>query len=593
MIAKVLGITACVTSGMPAGREGPMVHTGSIIGAGLARGSSNMLPRLPHLFKGFDNSKDRRDFVSMGAAAGVAAAFNAPIGGILFSLEEVSSFWSPSLTWQSFICAIFAAYTVNFFMSHNGGFNDEGLVLFSSSPSEEEGATYVWWEISVFIGIGVLGGFVGSAYVWINQHITTKRQTYFKGKKPGWRVLEAVITVSCIMSILYFLPGLFPCVEEPKFDDASHHKGFHGLHPVQYNCDDGYYNQMATLTLTPQETAILQLQSRSTAEFFSITVLAAFTVIYFLCAVVAYGLAVPAGLFIPSMMIGASLGRLIGESMHKLAPDTVEPGLYALVGATAVLGGITRMTISLTIIMVEVSNDINFLLPIMLAVAVSKLVGDFFTPSLYDVHMWLACIPYLDSDPPKVFDALSADSIMNRDVKMLSIEEKMGVIEDMLEATHHNAFPVVETGVSGLNRYFAGMITRSQLDQLVENSKITSKYASALEDKEKTIDLSVSMNPSPFIVQSQLSLRRVLRLFRGMGLRHLCVVDARQRVVGIISRKDLINAPKKINRALNDGKFVRSARVAMNRMARSTRIKGANSQGPSKLKRSNSFVGIM
>jgi len=53
----------------------------------------------------------------MGAAAGVAAAFNAPIGGILFSLEEVSSFWSPSLTWQSFICAIVAAYTVNLFMS--------------------------------------------------------------------------------------------------------------------------------------------------------------------------------------------------------------------------------------------------------------------------------------------------------------------------------------------------------------------------------------------------------------------------------------------------------------------------------------------
>ena len=89
LVAKVLGITLCVTSGMPAGREGPMVHTGSILGAGLARGYSDYFPCLPNMYTGFDNTKDRRDFVSMGAAAGVAAAFNAPIGGILFSLEEV------------------------------------------------------------------------------------------------------------------------------------------------------------------------------------------------------------------------------------------------------------------------------------------------------------------------------------------------------------------------------------------------------------------------------------------------------------------------------------------------------------------------
>ena len=76
------------------------------------------------------------------------------------------------------------------------------------------------------------------------------------------------------------------------------------------------------------------------------------------------------------MMVGAGMGRLVGEIMYAMFGGSIDPGLYALVGASAVLGGITRMTISLTVIMVEISNDINYLLPIMLALAISKAVGD-------------------------------------------------------------------------------------------------------------------------------------------------------------------------------------------------------------------------
>jgi H+/Cl- antiporter ClcA len=138
-VAKTVGITVCVTSGMPAGREGPMVHAGSILAAGLARGYSDALPFLPGIYNGFDNTRDRRDFVSMGAAAGVAAAFNAPIGGILFSLEEVSSVWSGALTWQTFVCAIVAAYTVNLLMASGAGsFSDSSLVLFGHDDCGEK-----------------------------------------------------------------------------------------------------------------------------------------------------------------------------------------------------------------------------------------------------------------------------------------------------------------------------------------------------------------------------------------------------------------------------------------------------------------------
>ena len=76
--------------------------------------------------------------------------------------------------------------------------------------------------------------------------------------------------------------------------------------------------------------------------------------LYFASAAFTYGIAVPSGLFIPCMMMGAGLGRFCGELLHTLHAD-VDPGVYALVGAAGMLGGVTRMTISLAVILIEVS----------------------------------------------------------------------------------------------------------------------------------------------------------------------------------------------------------------------------------------------
>ena len=92
LVAKVVGITLIVSTGLPLGKEGPMVHTGAIVASGLSRvivpWTRGLLElRLP---------SSQREWVGMGCAAGVAAAFNAPLGGILYSFEEVCSSWSES-----------------------------------------------------------------------------------------------------------------------------------------------------------------------------------------------------------------------------------------------------------------------------------------------------------------------------------------------------------------------------------------------------------------------------------------------------------------------------------------------------------------
>ena len=107
---------------------------------------------------------------------------------------------------------------------------------------------------------------------------------------------------------------------------------------------------------------------------------------------ITYGIAVPSGLFVPSLLSGAAFGRLFGNMIEKIVPDIVDiafSNTYALIGAAAVLGGMARMTISLTIILLECTGNEQYVLPLMLVLMTARLVGSVYNDDLYHIHIHL------------------------------------------------------------------------------------------------------------------------------------------------------------------------------------------------------------
>jgi chloride channel 3/4/5 len=156
LFTKSVGLAMSVASGLSLGKEGPFVHIVCCIG--------NIVSRFFDKYE--TNEAKRREILSAASAAGVAVAFGAPIGGVLFSLEEVSYFFPPKVMWRSFFCAMIAAVTLKFLNPFgelvnllndtilNISFLGTGkIVLFQVTYDQDWHA----WELFCFLLLGVFG----------------------------------------------------------------------------------------------------------------------------------------------------------------------------------------------------------------------------------------------------------------------------------------------------------------------------------------------------------------------------------------------------------------------------------------------------
>jgi len=134
---------------------------------------------------------------------------------------------------------------------------------------------------------------------------------------------------------------------------------------------------------------------------FGFDILSVYWVLLYFCSVITYGLSIPAGLINPATFTGAAMGRFIGEFLNLYVDSSVSPGMYALAGAAAFLGSVTRLTLSIAVLMLSVVNNYDYILPMLLCTLIAKETGGLFGISCYDVHIDLKNIPFVEDKPHK------------------------------------------------------------------------------------------------------------------------------------------------------------------------------------------------
>ncbi|KAG9009352.1 hypothetical protein FRB94_012169 [Tulasnella sp. JGI-2019a] len=530
LFTKSVGLALSVASGLSLGKEGPFVHIASCVG--------NIVSRF---FPKYENNEGkRREILSAAAAAGVAVAFGAPIGGVLFSLEEVSYFFPAKVMWRSFWCAMIAAATLGFLDPFGTG----KLVLFQVTYDKDWHA----FELVPFLLLGVFGGVYGAYFSKLNYRWSryVRNGTMLK-THPVFEVVLITLITSCL--------------------------GFLNLY-TRMGGTELVYNLFAECTPGGDTHGGLCINEGDSLKPV-IGAIALALVVKGALTVVTFGIKLPAGIFIPSLGVGACLGRIVGIGIQSLQwkhPDLaifnrcsgdggcVIPGVYAMVGAAATLSGVTRTTVSLAVIMFELTDSLTYVVPIMLSVLVAKTVADALEPKgIYDLVIELNQLPYLDAKQEYLWGAYQLLEIADKHVEVIysdQINTVKSLRDKLLEAAANGTvegFPLVTrerklVGYIGTNElehaltqvaedgngichfYPVGQEAGREFDRA---SIPSTAWDAALRDP---FDFTIYMDRAPLTVQPHAPMEMVQQMFVKLGARYVIVTDSNGQYQGIINK---------------------------------------------------------
>ncbi|SPQ25988.1 7d9d3768-3d29-4622-80f4-b034667c9004 [Thermothielavioides terrestris] len=520
LITKSLGLVLAVGSGMWLGKEGPLVH--------VACCCANLFIKL---FSNINNNEARkREVFSAAAASGISVAFGSPIGGVLFSLEQLSYYFPDKTMWQSFVCAMTAAVVLQAFDPFRSG----KLVMYQVTYDSH----WHGFELVPFVILGILGGIYGGLFIKANMKVAKWR------KSTAWLpgpVVQVVIVASLTALINY--PNHYMRAQSSEL-----------VSNLFTECSKLVDDQFG-------------LCKTGAASAGTVVLLIFAALLGFCLAAITFGLQIPAGIILPSMAIGALTGRAVGIvveiwqhnhpgfiAFRSCEPDIpcITPGTYAIIGAAAALAGVTRMTVSIVVIMFELTGALTYVLPIMVAVMVSKWVGDAFSRrGIYESWIHLNEYPFLDNSEETTTSVpdMPAAQVMTRveDLVVLTATgHTIASLSAVLAAHPYRGFPVVSDPRDAI---LLGYISRAELAYALHAATQPPRCLppddteaffahQPLADPRTTLDLRPWMDQTPLTLPSGCRLHLALSYFQKLGLRYVLFVD-RGALQGLLTKKDV------------------------------------------------------
>ncbi|MCL4691586.1 MAG: chloride channel protein [Candidatus Hydrogenedentes bacterium] len=398
VLAKAVCSAITIGSGGSVGREGPIVQIGSALGSTIGQ---------------YFKLNDRRiiTLVASGAAAGIAATFNAPIAGVMFALEVILAEFGVHAFSTIVIASVTASVVSRAALGDHPAF-EVPRSFFLHSP----------WELFLYLGLGVLGAGVALSY--------TKVLYFFEDLFDGWKFpayFKPAVGGLMLGVLGFFVPQVFGT-------------GF--------------------------ETIAETLHGNITLSLLAVLIVAKIIATSFTLGSGASG-----GVFAPALFIGAVFGGAYGKVVSMVFPGMTESsGAYAMVGMAAVFAGSARAPITAIIILFEMTQDYRMILPLMFATVVSTALAQMVEPeSIYTLKLMRKGLDVRARKDENLMRAILVEEAMTPTAELTTVTPETPLMElaFWFQETGHHGFVVLDE-----NGDLHGVVTHSDLERAMAAGSI-------------------------------------------------------------------------------------------------------------------------
>ncbi|GMR38322.1 hypothetical protein PMAYCL1PPCAC_08517, partial [Pristionchus mayeri] len=489
LLAKIVSLVLTLGGGFPVGKEGPFVHMGSIV--------ANLLTQATESCRYnafFSNEGRKMEMLSSGCAVGIACTFSAPAGGVLYGIESTSKYFAVKNYWRSFFATTCAAIVFRYLLTFVVSPKMAGTITAyyqTNFPNE----VFVVEEIPLFVILGAICGLLGALFVFVNRRFAMAKEHGIYKKIFGNRpILLTAITTMLVGVITYpygigeFIAGKFT-FRETLVDFVS-------------NCTI-FEADINSSIFCPEET--INHWTGQSGNLHPGLTMCLYIFVYFFLVAHCVCMYLPTGIFVPSFVMGAAGGRLMGEIVALYFPygirgiggPMIYPGLYAVVGAAAYTGAVTH-SLSIAVIVCETTGQLCALLPVLIALMVANAVSSFLQPSIYESIILMKNYPYLTDLPPSRMSVhlLKVSKVMVTDLFYVYKKMTYSQLRKMLkDSPQIKGYPVVTDKES---MHLIGSVSRKSLIVLL----------AAKLGPDPSLNYKTKRTPSEFFQSTIHSIRR-------------------------------------------------------------------------------------